>query len=221
MRRIHLSGKTLFSWFAGISCFVMACDSPVTKSTPGADTAFAVPDKNAGGSDSSSSGSSPSNSGDAGATKQLTFNKESYNVKPDGEKLIIKIISSPGAMPDSTVQAGFTGILYDAEIADLDNDHQPEIYAFTHSSGDNNYGSVFGVAFNGHKGTPITFADLSPAVKGYAGQDSFYVDSLHRLLVRQFPVTDSASKRVTPVVRTIKYKLNHAGEKYQLLPVKP
>ncbi|PUZ19782.1 hypothetical protein GA0116948_12020 [Chitinophaga costaii] len=210
---------------ASIACLVMACNSPVTKSDGGTDSTTQTSSSAAGGgsgaAQTTGAAANASSSSEGSASKQLSFGPVQYTLKTDGEQLIIQQRKKGDALPDSSVQPGFTGILYDAAIGDLDNDHQPEIYAFTRSQGSNSYGSVFGVALQGHQGVRITFPDVAPATKGYAGQDSFYIDSLHRLLVRQFPVTDSATQRATPVVRTLKYKLIHTGQHYALTPVKP
>lgn len=193
--------------------FVMACNSPVTKHNDQQTPALGVPPAAAG--DSSWSSGTPDNEN---VTKKLTFNREDYTIKAAGTHLAV-VITAPGKqLPDSVSQPGFTGILYDAAIADLDNDHQPEIYAFTRSGGQDNYRSVFALAVHNGRSYPVKFTDLTPATNGYAGQDTFYIDNAQRRLVRQYPVTDSSSKRVTSATRTIKYSLVRNGEAYELKP---
>lgn len=195
-------------WLTG---FVMACNSPVTKHNDQQTPALGVPPAAAG--DSSWSSGTPDNES---VSKTLTFNREDYTIKSMGTHLTA-VITAPGRqLPDSISQPGFTGILYDAAIADLDNDHQPEIYAFTRSRGQDNYRSVFALAVRDGRSFPIQFTDLAPAANGYAGQDSFYIDNAQRRLVRQYPVTDSSSKRVTNTMRTVKYRLVRNGDAYEL-----
>ncbi|PUZ25696.1 hypothetical protein DCC81_15630 [Chitinophaga parva] len=193
--------------------FVMACNSPVTKHNDQQTPAQGVPPAAAG--DSSWSSGTPDNEN---VTQKLTFNREDYTIKAMGTRLAV-VITAPGKqLPDSVSQPGFTGILYNAAIADLDHDHQPEIYAFTRSGGQDNYRSVFALAMRSGRSYPIKFTDLSPATNGYAGQDTFYIDNAQRRLVRQYPVTDSSSKRVTNATRTIKYSLVRNGDMYELKP---
>lgn len=188
----------------------MACNSPVTNHYQDDPNAQGMPPAAAG--DSSWSRGTPDNDT---VSRTLTFNKENYTVRSAGTHLTV-LITAPGKqVPDSVSQPGLTGVFYDAAIADLDNDHQPEIYAFTRSQGEANYRSVFAIALRGHQPFPVKFTDIKPAANGYAGQDTFYIDNLHRRLVRQYPVTDS-SGLVTKAMRLTQYNLVRNGEGYEL-----
>jgi hypothetical protein len=107
------------------------------------------------------------------------------------------------------------GYLKNIAVADLDKDGNPELYCFTQSKGTESAGSVYGVAYLKGKAVTIKSDSIDLAdIKGYKGQDSFYVQAPY--LIRTYPlykegdVTPSGEKQIT------KYKL----EKYTLVQTK-
>lgn len=112
------------------------------------------------------------------------------------------------------------GVVNDVEVADLDDNGFPEVYAFVTAAGSGSYGSVIAFASNRNLSmTAIHQMGLppdSPALVGYRGHDRFRV--LGRLVERRFPVYLPGDTNANPTggIRRLAYELQ-AGEAGWLL----
>jgi hypothetical protein len=94
------------------------------------------------------------------------------------------------------------GIVYRAEIADLNGDGRPEVFAYVSSAGSGSYGSVVAYAIADNlQLIPISLQALgSDAVisAGYMGHDEFSI--VGNSLVRRFPLYQSGDVNAAPTV---------------------
>ena len=103
------------------------------------------------------------------------------------------------------------GVAYRAEVADLDANGWPEVYAYISSAGSGSYGSLVAYAVNnGKSATPIYLRPLTedPAASlGYMGHDEFAV--VENRLVRRFPVYNDGDTNSKPTggMRQVQYRL--------------
>ena len=121
-------------------------------------------------------------------------------------------------------QAGVTdevdGIVYRAEIADLNGDGRPEVFAYVSSAGSGSYGSVVAYAIADNlQLIPISLQALgSDAVisAGYMGHDEFSI--VGNSLVRRFPLYQSGDVNAAPTggTRKLVYKLLDTGSGWAL-----
>jgi hypothetical protein len=121
-------------------------------------------------------------------------------------------------------QAGVTdevdGIVYRAEIADLNGDGRPEVFAYVSSAGSGSYGSVVAYAIADNlQLIPISLQALgSDAVisAGYLGHDEFSI--VGNSLVRRFPLYQSGDVNAAPTggTRKLVYKLLDTGSGWAL-----
>lgn len=119
---------------------------------------------------------------------------------------------------DSLELHDIKGFLKDAATADLDKDGNPEIYCFTESKGGEISGSVYAVAYVHGEGVNIKPGTVNNVdLKGYKGQDSFYIQPPY--LVRSYPVFEgdnpTSSKK-----QVMKYALRKHNGEYILTEIK-
>ncbi|MEH6586347.1 MAG: hypothetical protein V7720_07295 [Halioglobus sp.] len=112
------------------------------------------------------------------------------------------------------------GIVYRAEIADLNADGRPEVFAYVSSAGSGSYGSIVGyVVGENLELSPIALPDLGDseeASTGYMGHDEFTV--VESSLLRRFPLYHSGDVNAAPTggSRSIAYKLGKASDAWVL-----
>lgn len=112
------------------------------------------------------------------------------------------------------------GIVYRAEIADLNADGRPEVFAYVSSAGSGSYGSIVGYVIGENlELSPITLPDLGDseeASSGYMGHDEFTV--VESSLLRRFPLYHSGDVNAAPTggSRSIAYKLGESGDGWLL-----
>lgn len=112
---------------------------------------------------------------------------------------------------DSTVIHDVKGKVTNMDVSDLDNDGNPEVFAFTKSDGTDAVGSVYGLTFIDHRAVRIFSGDVDKdSIPGYKGNDTFYIQQPY--LVRKYLAEKS--------MKTIKYSLKKDNQKYILKEAK-
>lgn len=157
-------------------------------------------------------------------TKTVVSGDRRFTVltKGDGDLRSFKVgvvnLKGDTTKGDSLEIKDVKGILKDIAVADLDKDGNPEVYCFTQAKGTEMVGSVYGLAYLGGKAVTIQSDSINQVnnMKGYKGQDSFYVQAPY--LVRTYPLYKEDDIQTTPSgdKQTTKYKL----EKYTLVKAK-
>ncbi|MEP5569452.1 MAG: PliI family lysozyme inhibitor of I-type lysozyme [Halioglobus sp.] len=113
------------------------------------------------------------------------------------------------------------GVVYRAEIADINGDGRPEVFAYVSSAGSGSYGSLVAyVIGEGLELHPITLPDLGQAgdvSEGYMGHDEFAV--VETSLVRRFPLYHSGDVNAAPTggTRNIAYSLKNTPDGWALV----
>lgn len=136
-----------------------------------------------------------------------SINPVHFSARIDGDAILDTVVS-------------VEGIVTAVEVADLDRDGFPEIYAFVASVGSGSYGSIVAFASNRNRSmTPVhqlPLAEGSSALQGYMGHDRFRV--LPRSIERSFPVYRPGDTNAGPSGgrRRLEYELV-AGETGWLL----
>ncbi len=105
------------------------------------------------------------------------------------------------------------GVITDAWNLDLDNDGNPELYVQFVVRKNVNDLNVY--EFNNNSFNKLTFPGLN-SVKGYEGNDQFYVKNGD--LFRTVPIVSIDSGKTTTVVKTLKYSLR--GNNFSTADVK-
>jgi hypothetical protein len=98
-----------------------------------------------------------------------------------------------------------------AEIADINGDHFPELYVYAQSIGSGSYGSV--LAFSSNKNLSVSDIYIPPldekskASHGYMGHDDFA--AVEGTFVHRFPVYKDGDTNANPTggTRQLQYKL--------------
>jgi hypothetical protein len=121
---------------------------------------------------------------------------------------VLRISPSGLSENNDVIETALTGIISDAEVADLNSDGSPEIYVYIQSP---NHPSQL-VAYSSNKIYLPPITDNKKAVTGFNGNDEFRV--VESRLIRRFPL-QAPSKNKT---RQIQYKLV-PGEASWLLKV--
>ena len=112
------------------------------------------------------------------------------------------------------------GIVYRAEIADLNADGRPEVFAYVSSAGSGSYGSMVGYVIEKNlELSPIALPDLGDSAEAsaeYMGHDEFTV--VESSLLRRFPRYHLGDVNAAPTGgnRNIAYKLAKAGDGWVL-----
>ncbi|OIN56611.1 hypothetical protein BLX24_24120 [Arsenicibacter rosenii] len=106
----------------------------------------------------------------------------------------------------------------DAHVADLDDNHFPEIYLFLSSDGSGSLGRVIGWQFLSQRKAEIKAEGWQLNDGSYMGHDSLWIEA--GVLCRRFPVYRPGDANAQPSggVRTIRYQLQAAGEQFILKP---
>jgi len=113
------------------------------------------------------------------------------------------------------------GSVYRAEIADLNADGRPEVFAYVSSAGSGSYGSLVAYMIDdGLQLLPISLPDLGDDTKvsaGYMGHDEFAV--VETSLVRRFPLYHSGDVNAEPTggTRNVTYKLKESANGWALV----
>ena len=157
--------------------------------------------------------------------KVLEQSGYSFHLKSANDSSLNKLtITVQGGKIKSALEELETdGIIYGAEIDDLDNNGFPEIYIYVSSAGSGSYGSLIAYAVNNGKSiSPIYLPPLDSDPKasiGYMGHDEFAV--VETTLVRRFPIYADGDTNANPSGKTrqIDYKLKK-GEAGWVLDVK-
>jgi hypothetical protein len=144
-------------------------------------------------------------------TKTVTAGAHKFTVLSKGDgtfrSLMVAAINLKGdtTKADSTVIHDVKGFLKDVAVADLDKDGNPELYCFTQAKGTDMAGSVYALSFMNGKGTDIKTDSLEKMdLKGYQGQDSFYIQAPY--LVRTYPLYKNGEQNPSGK-QTTKYTL--------------
>lgn len=152
--------------------------------------------------------------------KRLTFGDYQLVAKTEkvGSLTNLAIRGLVGENPLSSSVNRKVELLSGIEIADFNEDGQPEVYAFDHSASSGNYGRILGFSFT-PQGTwsEITVDELSPETqKGYKGRDQFRIEA--GKIFRVFPVYDGndVDSKPTGKEMTIIYTLEKKGEGFHL-----
>lgn len=157
--------------------------------------------------------------------KVLEQSRYSFHLKSANDSSLNKLtINVQGGKIKSALEELETdGIIYGAEIDDLDNNGFPEIYIYVSSAGSGSYGSLIAYAVNNGKSiSSIYLPPLGSVPKGsigYMGHDEFAV--VETTLVRRFPIYADGDTNANPSGKTrqIDYKLKK-GEAGWVLDVK-
>jgi hypothetical protein len=143
-------------------------------------------------------------------TKTAVLGEHKFTVLSKGDGTIRSLMVAAVNLKGDTTKADSTeihdvkGFLKSVAVADLDKDGNPELYCFTQSKGTEMAGSVYALSFKNDKGTAITTDSLEKIdMKGYKGQDSFYVQPPY--LVRTYPLykegeVNAAGKQTTKYI---------------------
>ncbi|MEB3333776.1 MAG: hypothetical protein VKP70_02195 [Cyanobacteriota bacterium] len=160
---------------------------------------------------------------EGGFHKRLTLQGVTFVVHGVGEGSMQQLsISTKGAKPPiQPIRQTVEGQVVGAEVADLNSNGLPEIYAFVVGAGSGSYGQL--VAYKVRKGfdqlAPINLPQLSGAMaEGYQGHDQFSV--VEGCLVRRFPIytPGDANAKATGGERQICYKFKTGDADRTLQP---
>jgi hypothetical protein len=140
-----------------------------------------------------------------------------FRVSSANNSSLNRLTIQPGGLESGNepISVEIDGSVTSAEIADLDANGSPEIYAYVNSAGSGSYGSLVAYAVNNGKSlTPIYMSPISDDAKnsiGYMGHDEFSV--VESTLVRRFPIYLDGDVNAAPSggTRQLQYKLV-AGE---------
>jgi len=133
--------------------------------------------------------------------KLFSDNNKSLN------KLIIEFSSDSLLIKQDFV---IEGIISNAEMADLDNNGNKELYVYCNSVGSGSYGNVFSYRVKNNKFEQISFpyTTMNDSItNGYMGHDLFHIKD--SLLIRVFPIykENDINAKPTGGSRIVKYKL--------------
>lgn len=133
-------------------------------------------------------------------------------------------ITHTGLVPGpATIRREIDGIVNGAEVADLDADGRPELYAYTTSAGSGSYGDVVGYAVTAGNGLAgirlVEPTEQQMGDWGYRGRDRFRVEG--QKLLRSFPVYRPEDPNAAPGggSREVHYRLIADPAGHVLLPV--
>jgi hypothetical protein len=160
----------------------------------------------------------------------MSFNKmlmmndiifEITSTENDGENTLVIQPAGLKAV-NNKFEHKYQGMIYNAEVADLNIDGYPEVFIYTVSPDKSRKSSLVAYSVNNGKSiSSISFPELkdnAEASKGYRGNDEFAV--VEATLVQRFPVyEDNAGENAVPKkMRQLQYKLKD-GEASRVLYV--
>lgn len=152
--------------------------------------------------------------------KKLRTGKiEFYLSSPNTPEMNTLVVASSGfENRNDTFQLEVAGLAFDAQLADLDKDGYPEVYAFTRSAGSDSTHYAYGFASNRNLSYgPVNVRELAvnpDMAKGFNGQDRFYFEG--GALKRSFPLFQDG--RPTGQKRIVTYKLYPGESSFILEP---
>jgi len=147
-----------------------------------------------------------------------------FAINATNEGSLNKLTIKPTGLTEQKgpIEVDIDGSVTNAEIADLDVNGFPEVYAYVNSAGSGSYGSLVGYAVN--KGKSMTEIYLPPIADdkkhnaGYMGHDEFAV--FEGTFVQRFPIYRAGDANAAPTGKTrqLQYKLkpDEAGWKLVL-----
>ncbi len=146
----------------------------------------------------------------------ITFHLSSPNV-PEENTLVVA--PSGFEVRNDTFQIGVEGVVTDAQVADLDQDGFPEVYAFSRSAGSDSTAYVYGFSsFRNRSYGPVGVQELSAKkdmAEGFNGHGRFYFEG--GALKRSFPVYEQG--KATGKKRIVTYALRQGEASFILEPV--
>lgn len=122
---------------------------------------------------------------------------------------------------NSPITVEVDGVVTGAEVADLNADGSPEIYAYVTSAGSGAYGSLAAWSANNKKSlSAIHLPELAEDPvngKGYMGHDEFVV--VEQYLVRSFPIYREGDPNAAPSggTRQLQYTLGPGEATWRLV----
>ncbi|MCB0587226.1 MAG: hypothetical protein KDD06_18140 [Phaeodactylibacter sp.] len=146
----------------------------------------------------------------------LRFQLSSPNV-PDENTLVIT--ASGLETRNDTFQVSVAGLVFDAQLADLDKDGYPEVYAFARSTGSDSTAYVY--AFSSYRNRsygPVGVSELAAQkemAEGFNGHDRFFFED--GVLMRSFPIYQAG--KPTGQWRVITYSLRQGEASFILEPI--
>ena len=146
----------------------------------------------------------------------LRFQLSSPNV-PDENTLVIT--ASGLETRNDTFQVAVAGRVTGAQLADLDKDGYPEVYAFARSSGSDSTAYVY--AFSSYRNRsygPVGVSELAAQkemAEGFNGHDRFFFKD--GVLMRSFPIYQAG--KPTGQWRVITYSLRQGEASFILEPI--
>ena len=152
--------------------------------------------------------------------QDITFAIESSNL---GSINNLSIKTEGLEIANERISIEIEGSVYEAELADLNNDGSPEVYIYITGPGSGSYGNLIAFSANNKKSlSAIYLVDLfdNPELsEGYMGHDRFTI--MENVLARRFPIYRDGDANHSPTggVRQIRYTLK-AGEAGWILDFK-
>ena len=120
---------------------------------------------------------------------------------------------------NDTFQIAVAGLVTDAQLADLDKDGYPEVYAFARSTGSDSTAYVYGFSsFRNRSYGPVGVSELAAQkemAEGFNGHDRFFFKD--GVLMRSFPIYQAG--KPTGQWRVITYSLRQGEASFILEPI--
>ncbi|AQG80336.1 hypothetical protein [Spirosoma montaniterrae] len=153
-------------------------------------------------------------------SKSLRYNIYSFTLtSPDtGKAHVLTVRAYRGQLLLTTFQTRVEGPIVGADVADLDGNRFPEVYAYSQSTGSGSFGRVYAWQFLPERKADIALPNWRlPDDVGYMGHDSLWVEQ--DILCRRYPVYRSGDVNAEPTGgNTMKrYRLRQAGTGYALV----
>ncbi len=161
----------------------------------------------------------PSLSGHSSFVKSLRYTIYSFTLTaPDSGRVPrLTVQAYRGQLLLTTFQVPVEGPIIGAEVADLDGNRFPEVYAYSQSSGSGSFGRVYGWQFLPERKADIMTPDWRfTDNNGYMGHDSLWIE--RNILCRRYPVYRPGDANAEPTggIRMMRYRLRQAGNGYVL-----
>lgn len=155
-------------------------------------------------------------------SRLLTYNVYRFNVKASdkGATRQLNVEAYRGTTLLTIFQTATDGAVVGADVADIDQNHFPELYIFVRSDGSGSFGRIYGWQFLSQRKAEIKTIDWRLKETAYMGHDSLWIEK--NLLCRRIPLYRPGDTNAEPTggSRTIRYHLEPAGNDYVLKIVK-